>query len=271
MMRLGLSSYVYRYGLTLADPSTGETLSPEGLLHKAADLELDMVQFCDNVPLISLTDDEARALHARGDELGVEVELGIGELNLAEARAYLRLGQLLGSKTLRAVAGGASFQVLTDRTRALLPDLHEAGMTLTYENYNEGLTTAQLARMLREIDDPAARSCLDTCNAIGQQEWPVVSIENLLPSARQVHFKDYAIEKVTVGYHVVGRPLGQGWLDSADLMSRIRRQGGDPDLMIEFWMPPGESIEDTLAKEQRWVAGSAAALRALARNAVGKE
>lgn len=270
-MRLGLSSYVYRYALTLADPATGQTLSPEGILQRAADLELDMVQFCDNIPLISLTDEEARALRARGDELGVEVELGIGELDLAEARAYLRLGQLLGSKTLRVVAGGASSQVLIDRTRALLPDLHEADITLAYENYNEGLTTAELADLVRTIDDPAVRCCLDTCNAIGQQEWPAVSIENLLSSASQVHFKDYAIEKVVVGYHVVGRPLGQGWLDSADLMARIRQQGGDPDLMIEFWMPPGENIEDTLTKEQRWVAESAAALRALVRDTEAEE
>ena len=82
------------------------------------------------------------------------------------------------------------------------------------------------------------------------------TIAALGPYIMQLHLKDFAVEKSSIGYRVAGRILGRGWLDVPAVLAAVMRKGCDPDILLEQWMEPEGSLEATLAKEQDWVEAS---------------
>ncbi len=87
------------------------------------------------------------------------------------------------------------------------------------------------------------------------------TVAALVPYTTQVHLKDYAVEKASIGYRVTGRILGQGWLDVAAVLEAVVGTGRDPDVFLEQWMEPEVSLEATLAKEEEWVDANVRAAR----------
>ncbi len=98
-MRLGLSSYAYRYAVSALSAPPRRPLAAVDLLRRAATLGLDMVQFCDNVPLDALSAQELDRVVKASHELGLAVEVGTRGL---ERERLLRYGicPLLLSPTL---------------------------------------------------------------------------------------------------------------------------------------------------------------------------
>ncbi|MFH1084676.1 MAG: hypothetical protein V1772_02785, partial [Chloroflexota bacterium] len=82
------------------------------------------------------------------------------------------------------------------------------------------------------------------------------------PLAEQVHLKDWIVDKVAIGYHITGRPIGQGGLDMGAVVRALGPRWNDLDYLIEYWMDPEPDAAATHAKEQRWLADSLAAARA---------
>ena len=66
-----------------------------------------------------------------------------------------------------------------------------------------------------------------------------------------------------MGLSVEGRPAGQGQLNIAWLMSKLREQRRDPNAILELWPAPEESLEATIEKEKNWARSSVEYLRAL--------
>lgn len=259
-MRIGLSSYAFRYAVAEPDPVTRRKLGPEALLHRAGELGAQVVQFCDNLPLHPLTPRRYRALLEVARTVGVDVELGTRGLGRESLARYVELAERAGCRALRLVLDSSDAAAAEAAARDLLPDLHRAGVALAIENHAD-LPAADLADLVRRIDDPAVGVCLDTANSIGLLERPEETVEALAPLAVQVHVKDFAVEPAAIGYRVTGRPLGEGWLDLAGVLGAALRSDLDPDLCVELWMDPAESREATLAREREWVAASLNALR----------
>jgi sugar phosphate isomerase/epimerase len=267
-MRIGLSSYAYRYATapTKAPPPAqpGLQLHPldaRGVLARAARLGFDLVQFCDNLPLDALADEQLDDVLDLAAETGVAVEVGTRGLDPDHLTRYIDLAQRVGSPRLRLVCDSDDPDVIVQRLGDLVPRLHRAGVALAIENHFD-LPGEALVAILQRIDDEAVGICLDTANSIGLVEPPLVTVRALAPYALQVHLKDYAVDKAEIGYHVTGRPLGAGWLDIPAVLDLLREAGrADLDYMVELWMDPAADLEATLNKEEAWIAESIQAAR----------
>ena len=66
-----------------------------------------------------------------------------------------------------------------------------------------------------------------------------------------------------MGFVVEGRPAGEGHLDIAGLLGRVRAAGRDPNAILELWTPPAATLEATVARERAWAEQSVAFLRTL--------
>jgi sugar phosphate isomerase/epimerase len=250
-MRLGLSSYSYRYAVADA----GAPLGAAEMLQRAAALQLDFLQICDNVPLHSLSIGELQALGSQAAGLGVAIEVGTRGLNADHLWRYLEIAQTLGSRALRLVLDTGNADKALTQLRAMIPGFEKADVTLAIENHFD-LASNNLVALARELGSERVRFCLDTANSAGLLERPLETVAALGELACQVHLKDYIVEKVAVGYHITGRPLGEGWLDVQAVLELLGRRRTTLDYAVELWMDPAASREATLEKEERWIAQS---------------
>ena len=107
--------------------------------------------------------------------------------------------------------------------------------------------------------------CLDTVNSFGALEGPEAVLGLLSPFVVNLHVKDFTIYRPThnMGFIVDGRPAGQGKLDIPWLMDRLVAEGRDPNAILELWVSPEATVEQTIAKEQQWVKESVRYMRNL--------
>ena len=63
------------------------------------------------------------------------------------------------------------------------------------------------------------------------------------------------------GFTVEGRPLGDGMLDVPWLLSRLKAFGREFNAIVEQWVPPEATKEETIRKERRWAEQSVSAAR----------
>lgn len=260
-MRVGLSSYVYRYAIAGLGGKPAARLGAVDLLERAGALGLQVVQFCENLPLARLTAAEREEFVRASRQLGVAIEIGTRGLEVEALLEQVDLAATLGSRALRLVLGAANPEAIAGALQPLLRRCRERHVVLAIENHCD-LRSAQLADLIRRMDSRWLRVCLDTANSTGQLERPMETVATLGPYITQLHLKDFAVEKSSIGYRVTGRILGQGWLDVAAVLAAVMGSGRDPDVLLEQWMEPEGSLEATLAKEQAWVESSVQAARA---------
>lgn len=259
-MRFGLSSHIFRYAIRglatrpIAPPSAVEVLG------RVAALGLQAAQFCENLPLAALTPAEWEELLGASRRLGVGIEVGTRGLEVTTILEHVDLAAKAGSRALRLVLDARNLDVITEALRPVLRRCQEREVMLAIENHFD-LGSAQLVELIRRMDSRWLGICLDTANTTGLLERPMETVAALVPYTTQVHLKDYAVEKASIGYRVTGRILGQGWLDVAAVLEAVVGTGRDPDVFLEQWMEPEVSLEATLAKEEAWVDASVRAAR----------
>jgi len=256
-MRLGLSSFYARHAVA----GGGGLAASQAMLASSAALGAQLVQFCENLPLTALPEDDLRVLQAQAAELGLGLEVGTRGVDPDNLSAQARMAARVGSRCLRVMLDLDDLALIRRRLTDLLPALHDLGLTLALEN-SYWVGSADLAALVRALDDPAVGVCLDTANSLGRLEPPAETLANLAPLAAQVHLKDFVVDKVAIGYHITGRPLGQGLLDLPAVVSALGPRAGALDYCLEYWMDPEPDAAATYAKEQRWLAESLAAARA---------
>lgn len=79
-----------------------------------------------------------------------------------------------------------------------------------------------------------------------------------------LHVKDYVVRRLPhqMGFHVEGRPAGQGGLDVPWLLDVIDAKAPCPlNAILETWTPPEPDLGATIRKEAEWVEASVAYLR----------
>ncbi|MEI8188792.1 MAG: TIM barrel protein [candidate division NC10 bacterium] len=260
-MRLGLSSFIYRYAISgLAGSRLAKPCTPADLLARAGALGLEAVQFCENLPLAGLTPAEWEELLDASRRLGVAIEVGTRGLNLTRLLAHVELAAAAGSRAVRLVVDSTDLDVIAEALRPVLRRCREREVVLAIENHFD-LRSAALAELLRRLDDPWLGVCLDTANSTGHLEEPMETLAVLGSYVTQVHLKDYAVEKAVIAYRITGRRLGEGWLDPTAILQAVMARGNTPDVFLEQWMEPDGSLEATLAKEQEWVEAGVRAAR----------
>ncbi|MFW5743217.1 MAG: sugar phosphate isomerase/epimerase family protein [Spirochaetota bacterium] len=270
-MKLGISSYTFPWGFGIRGyPAPEPPLTLEGLVTRASELGVDVVQIADNARLDELGARWRRDLFARAREAGVGIELGTRGTSRQSLLRYVEMAGECGATILRSVptaavapgdeAGARSFVESTSREIAsILPELERAGVTLCLENY-EGLSVATLAELVRGLDTPHVRVCLDSLNSLGRSEGYETVVSSLAPLTGNLHIKDYTIRRVDhrLGFTVVGTAAGDGELPICDLVPSVSDR---VSLVIELWTPWMGSIEATVGEEARWARSSVDYLR----------
>jgi 3-oxoisoapionate decarboxylase len=253
-MRLGLSSFSYRYAIR-GTPGVAKPFTAVELLERAATLGLQVVQFCENLPLARLTATERKELLEASQRLRVGIEVGTRGLNITALLSHVNLAASAGSRAVRLVLDTTDLDVIREALRPVLKRCREREVVLAIENHFD-LRTATLAELVRRLDDSWLGVCLDTANSTGHLEEPMETLAALGPYVAQVHLKDYAVEKAPIAYRITGRRLGEGWLDPAAVLRAVMDGGRAPDVFLEQWMEPEDGLEATLAKEQDWIEAS---------------
>ena len=266
--RLGLSSYAYFWAARGADLEGISPLTPWDLLDKVTTQGLEVLQICDNVPLIDWDSPSLEQLRETAQREGVILEVGASSLRFDYLRAYLDITRALGAHLLRVVPWSGSetrqrlpLDRLYEVVDQFLPFCREHDITLAIENYFD-LPDRELAAFVQRFDDERVGVCLDTANSTGFLEKPLETTERLAPYVVSLHLKDFVVtKKPGRGYWISGAPLGQGWLDVPAVLDVVGRTGRQSNVLLELWMDPAETHEATLRKEDDWVQQSVAYAR----------
>ncbi|WP_455382358.1 sugar phosphate isomerase/epimerase family protein [Salinispira pacifica] len=267
-MKLGLSTYAASWAIGVGAAVPPSPLDHFSFLRLAAGMGFRLVQIADNLPLDRLSPDERRQLRDFADSLGVEVEVGTRGLTPENLADYLAIAREFESPILRIVIDRADYRPPIDAIISTLKSfqhrLEDEGVILAIENHDR-FTCGEFAGMIRAVDSPAVRICLDTVNSFGALEGPEVVIDALGPLTANLHLKDFTIERVShqMGFVVEGAPAGAGRLDIPNLLSQLRGFGTDPNAILELWVPPEATREQTIDKEAAWRRQSVDYLRRL--------
>ncbi len=265
-MRLGISSYAYTWAIGVPGHPPERPLGFIGLLHKAAELGVRLVQVADNLPLAELPSVEFEAFERRVRELGLDIEVGTRGIRPANLSAYLRIAQRLGSPILRVVIDSPGHEPhedeVVDILRAALPEFERARVCLAIENHDR-FPAKVLARIVERLGSAYVGICLDTVNSFGALEGPQVVVDALGPWVVNLHVKDFVIQRVShkMGFVVEGRPAGEGQLDVPWLLGALSAMGRDPNAILELWTPPQGTLAETIALEDAWARRSVTTLR----------
>jgi 3-oxoisoapionate decarboxylase len=267
-MRLGIGSYTFAWAIGVPGSEPPRPMTAFDLLEAAARLKVRVVQFCDNLPLVRLEEPELDAFHQRVREIGLEVELGTRGLAPQNFRDHLRLAQRFGCRFLRLVLDSPGDEPSAEegvaRLRAILPDLAASGICLAIENHDR-FRSATLAWMVEQLGPERVGICLDTVNSFGALEGPEVVVQNLGAFTLCLHVKDFTIRRVShqMGFLVEGCAAGRGRLRVPWLLQALKTSPHPFNAILETWVTPGASIEETICRERAWAEEGVRYLRGL--------
>ncbi len=275
-MRLGIGTWAYPWSIGVPGyPPPGAAMDALALVRKAHNFGLHLVQICDNLPYYDMSRAELESLHRYAE--GLDVGLGLGTRGVAPEHLLevLDYARPLHADTLRAVIDVADPARVAEGLKGVVPALAEARTTLILEN-TEILDARDFAAIVRAVDSPLVRVCLDTANALGRLQTLDQVVAALGPYVRMIHYKDFAVQRVQqappvvrMGFEVVGRVAGEGWVDCDWLLRAVlaaapeaaQDPANPPDVVLEQWPPLLETMDQTVRNEQEWVERSVAFLK----------
>ncbi|MCW5977094.1 MAG: sugar phosphate isomerase/epimerase [Bryobacteraceae bacterium] len=267
-MKLGIGTYAYMWSIGFDGARPEAPMRAMGLLAKARELGVRVVQFGPNLPLYELPASELEETLAACREWGLELEIGTRGVETAWLRRMLEFTANCGASLLRTVPeleGGRvpSRVELASRLGDVAPAFREAGMRLALEN---GLIpAAELDAALREVNSEFVGITLDTVNSLAIPEGTRQVAESLAKWTCCLHVKDFVMRREwhMMGFRVEGRPAGQGQLDTPWLLGALEAAGARCNAILELWPPEQASLSETVALEQRWAEESVRYLRNL--------
>jgi sugar phosphate isomerase/epimerase len=254
-MKLGISSYTYTWAIGFPGSMPAVPMDFMGLLKKAVELDVGLIQVADNLPLGQLNEAELLACYQSAKDRGIQLEAGARGMTESNLERYIRIAGLIHAPILRFVIDGPGFapdpETVVKIIRNALPSLKDHKIVLALENY-ERFRAVEFAWMIEKIGDDHVGICLDSVNSFGAGEGLATVVGLLGPLAVNLHIKDFDIHRVhhMMGFQVVGLPAGEGMLDVPWLL----RHAGERcrSAVLELWTPPGESLEETISKEDEW-------------------
>ncbi len=274
-MKLGINSYTYMWsiGFQGVNPDfpdrTAQPRSPltaSGLLEKAKEMQLKLVQTGPNLSLEKLTEIELEQFIQKASEWGIELELGTRGLDYDHLARQVALARRVGAKLIRTLPE-LDRRYLTDSRlipaaiRPILPALERENIKLAIENGR--IPADDLKVALDEIGSPCVGVVLDMVNSLAVAEgWKEVA-RILGPYVMCVHYKDFTIRREwhNMGFICEGTPSGRGLVDTTWLFNELKTSFYDFNVIIELWTPEQNTLEETTTLEQAWANESVSFLR----------
>lgn len=268
--RIGLGSYAFRWAVELLG------LTAFDLLKASAKMGAEVIQLCDNLPILSYSEVDLADIRIMAGDLGLMLETGIKGATLESIQAGLRAARSMGSPLLRVVLDEKGHTLKTDEAevqiRSVLPFLEEENIALAVENHFD-LKPRELKTLVEVIGHPLVGVCLDPFNSIAHLVGAEETIRLLAPYTLTVHLKDVRAVRQKTGFYVHGCPLGQGSLDLHGMLETLC--GAVPEqppkssptrhlsLLLEAWMDRVEGDEETCVQEADWNKSGLETLRIL--------
>jgi sugar phosphate isomerase/epimerase len=265
-MRLGVSTYTFGWALGVPGyPPPPSPLTVEGLLQKAADLRVRVVQLADDALLPQLGDAELTSLRDSAGRRGIDLELGMRGIAPEQLLRHLRVAVGLRAPLVRVIIERTPHPSPADVVEALrvvVPEFARANVCLAIENHDR-FPAAILAEIVEQLDSRHVGICLDTANSIGCAEGLETLLRVLGRWVINLHVKDVRIDRPSHrrGFVVEGCPAGKGQVDIPRVLNELRAQGRDPSAILEQWPPPEATIAESVAKEEAWAVESIRYLR----------
>ena len=291
--RLG-SARLFAHSYPLLTNLTHERLTPEDLLdfayrHGLQGLGLHLLDGAEN-SLSQMSPDRLRAFADKARTLGLDVHLEISSTRRRDVYQAVAIAQAIGSRNIRVYSRyeGRLSQVMALISTDLqyiseLADLH--GLHFDFEQHEE-LKSFEIAKLLRQADNPRLRALFDFGNMINAGEQPLSALRALAPYIRQVHLKGVRIVPEQKGFGHYGVLQGSADDDLPDarmlfellmlgesepqvvafileqenhyIAPAFRQSDEAPDPFIpyrdmsETGLPPGYTIDRMAADEHRW-------------------
>lgn len=250
-MTIGLSTYSFFW--QWHEPTNPAPLTLEQLVAKTADLGCDLLQVCDYPALESYDGSRLAQLRAECARHGVRFELGTRGLDPDHLGRYLELAGALGATLVRSMIRREEADRAEDLLRAALPAYERAGVSIALETY-EQVPTARLMAVIEAIDSPHLGVALDPANCVAALETPASTIEATADRVLNLHVKDFAFTRQAgwVGFTYAGARLGEGLLDYAGMVERVRPDERGINQIIEHWLLWQGDSATTCALEDEW-------------------
>ena len=232
-------------------------MSALGLIRRAIELEVPVVQIADNLPLHVLDAPALDQIATTANAAGVDLEVGMCGFTPSLLRAYLAIAVRLGSPHLRVVVDSPgtepSLTEIQQTLETLFPEFERERVDLLIENHDRFT-----ARELRGIMEAGASDrlgvVLDTVNSLGALESCEQVLDELRCYIRNVHIKDVHVRRTAnrMGFEVSGAPAGQGDLRLHQILTQLFTLESEPTLILEQWPPFASSLKETIAREDEW-------------------
>lgn len=270
-MRLGLGSYAYRWNIGIKDQQPANPMTPFDVLDAAEKMGLDLIQYADNMPLEALAPEELERLAALARDKGITLEVGTQCFNAEQVARYIEICKVISSKILRVALDAADAEIpvpeLAEQLRPLVENARAEGIRIAIENHFN-YPSPRMVELLKAVDDPALGVCLDVANSICAGEWPEETIAMLAPFTINLHLKDYVIEPdpYGVGFRIRGVPLGEGRADIPWILDQLAHCDPDMSVLVEHWLPLGDTLQKTMDLEQPWLDRTLKAAREFLKN-----
>jgi len=246
-MRLGIDTYSLRW----------QGWSAFQYLEYSARIGLDNVHFSGRQYFESLDADYLLSLKRRADELGLQIEMGIGSFDRfsrgfrsewgsgeEQLSEMLRASALVGSRVVRCFLGSQDDRVgpvqLAEHVAECLRTLksvatlaRELGVKIAVENHGGvDLLARELRDLVRAAGPDFVGVCLDTGNPAYAGEDPVLTTEILAPYAVTSHVRDNRVWATDDGARAQWVPMGQGNTDLRRIVAIMREKA--PNIPIDL-------------------------------------
>ncbi|MEN1785697.1 MAG: TIM barrel protein [Bacteroidota bacterium] len=255
-MPLGLGSYALAWSLGVPGKMPKKPLSAFEFIDMAKSLDLTLVQMDDNIPLHNYTTTELNDLKHHAYQQGIAVEVGTRKLETDHILNYLDIAKEFASPFLRVVIDAKDYEpeptTVISVLKSVMPSFEKAGVYLALENHDR-FTAATFVDIITKTASEYVKICLDSVNSLGAGEGVAEVTKTLAPHVINLHLKEYQIARVwhNMGFTVEGRPLGQGQLPLAWMLSCL--PADCLSATLELWPAPEANLEQTITKEQNWV------------------
>ncbi|OUM89026.1 sugar phosphate isomerase/epimerase family protein [Parageobacillus thermoglucosidasius] len=260
-MRVGVGSYLFRYAVGTEKFRPEVPLGPVELVERAAKLGAELVQFAENLPLDDVADQVLDRVRETANRCNITLEAGTAGATEERLLRHLQIAEKLGAKLVRLtlhapgleIGSGEAIRVI----RKVVAEYEKRGIALAIENHFT-VPSSELISIVQTIDHPLVGLCVDAANSIANREWPEETVRLLAPWAMSVHMKDYKLEPHPdgLGVNVRGVPLGRGLQNIRHLLEIVLERKPNVHVVLEQWMPPAETVEQTLRQEEAWIAES---------------
>lgn len=257
--RLGIGSFCYPFAIGTGKMVPEKPMTAWDMVDRAKELEVKVVQIADNYPLTGLRREALENLSAYARGNGISIEVGMRGLFEENLETYLKTSKILNAKLLRCVIDRDTYRPDLLQIKDILckyrKRFEKDDLVFGIENHDR-FPSSVFKKIMEDNRDERIGIVLDTVNSFACEENSSQVIETLGKYTVNFHVKDYEIKRCNeqMGLRVTGTIAGQGFLKIPEMLKQLRAEAQtDFSSILELWMEPCETAEETVAKEQLWV------------------